>query len=90
MGIVDEPDYEEYSLPLESGDRIYFFSDGITEAKNKEDTMLGINGLIRLIEKTRQQPLRTAMENLIDRFNKWCEPISNADDLSLLVLEIPR
>ena len=45
--------FDETSVQLEPGDRLYFFLDGVTEAANERDEMLDTEGIIELIEGTR-------------------------------------
>ncbi|HUY90493.1 MAG TPA: SpoIIE family protein phosphatase [Pirellulales bacterium] len=34
IGLVDDADYEEQAIALQTGDRLYFYSDGVPEAMN--------------------------------------------------------
>jgi sigma-B regulation protein RsbU (phosphoserine phosphatase) len=81
--------YEEYSIQLRSGDRLYFYSDGITEARNKQDTMLETEGLMRFIEEADGRSVAESVSRVIDRLSRCYKPLSFADDVSLLALELP-
>ena len=89
IGIVDEAEYDEYSVQLEPGDRLYFYSDGITEARNEQGQMLEPEGLIRFIEQYRARPLSDGLAAYLDGLKCWCGPCPFDDDISLLILEIP-
>jgi len=89
IGIVENADFDDYSIQLEPGDRLYFYSDGITEAKNGQKAMLETEGLIQLIEETRAGSLEENVSECIDNLKRWCGPSPFADDVSLLVLEVP-
>ena len=53
LGIVDNINYVEQKIQLESGDTIIFFTDGLYEMKNKEGEMLGESGLKKRNTKNR-------------------------------------
>ncbi len=89
IGIVDDGEYEDYTLELAPGDRLFFYSDGITEAANPEGSMLGSGGLLRLIEDARALPLDECVARCMDDLRRWCTPAAFEDDISLLALEIP-
>jgi sigma-B regulation protein RsbU (phosphoserine phosphatase) len=89
IGMFNDAEYEEYQTQLQPGDRLYFYSDGITEAKNKQGTMLDTEGLIRFLEQSYEHPLKESIVVFIDKFRQWCTPLPFADDVSLLALEIP-
>lgn len=88
VGVVDEPEYEEHRLQLEPGDRLLFYSDGVTEAANKAGVMLGDDGFVRLIEASRDRPLDEGLDKCIHDLREWCDATPLADDISVLALEV--
>jgi sigma-B regulation protein RsbU (phosphoserine phosphatase) len=89
IGIVEGAEFEECSIQLEPGDRLYFYSDGITEAANGENVMLQPEGFIQLIERTRGSSLSESLITCIEELKRWCDPATFADDISVLALEMP-
>jgi sigma-B regulation protein RsbU (phosphoserine phosphatase) len=89
IGIIEDAEYETYACQLEPGDQLYFFSDGITEAMNENHSMLETEGLVKLIEENSTPSLTARVQGLIDGLKQWCGAVPAADDLSLLVLEVP-
>ncbi len=89
IGMVDDAVFEDRSIELAPGDRLYLYSDGITEAMNGRNEMLQIEGLIRLIENTRAGSLHEDLASCIVELKRWCGPVPFADDISLLILEMP-
>ena len=87
--MFDDAEYEEYGIQLNPGDRLYFYSDGITEARNKQGTMLDTEGLIRFIEESHGDLLKESLMTCVENIRRWCTPLSFADDVSLLALELP-
>ena len=87
VGVVDDATYDEYELQLRKGDRLYFYSDGITEAENEQNVMLGTEGFINLISQTSQEALEESLHACIAALQQWCGSCPFQDDVSLLVME---
>jgi hypothetical protein len=71
LGIIDDPDYQETMLQLNSGDMIIFYTDGVVEAMNKKEKMYGFERFIEVIKANRGQDVDTFMENLIEDINSF-------------------
>ena len=89
IGIADDVVFEEESIQLEPGDRLYFYSDGMTEAVNDQGVMLEVEGLVRLIARTQSNSFKTSVVRCTEELKSWCESAPLADDISLLALECP-
>jgi sigma-B regulation protein RsbU (phosphoserine phosphatase) len=88
VGVVDDATYNEHELRLKPGDRLYFYSDGITEATNEQGDMLEIEGFISLISQTSQGSVQESLDACVSALNSWCGSCPFEDDVSLLVLEV--
>ena len=80
--------YNEETLKLENGDRLYFYSDGIIEAMNSEREQFGVERLLENLGTARSTPLSETLGNISDRIDKWTNGKGCGDDLSILALEI--
>jgi anti-sigma regulatory factor (Ser/Thr protein kinase) len=52
MGFLPEQDYVEYAVPVDEGDLLFLYSDGITEATNSEGEQFGEVRLLKLIRSS--------------------------------------
>jgi len=87
IGIDPKARFDEERIQLEPGDRLYFYSDGFTEAVNDRDEMLRLGGLIRLIEQAQSGSLDDSIVKCTEELKRWCASVPLADDISLLALE---
>ena len=82
--------YEQQEIALIPGDRIYMYSDGVTEAMNGDRVQFGTGNLCRLIEESR----RLSLEEKRERRPAFTERMGRGDvakdDISILALEIER
>jgi len=87
IAFVPDVDYEQHSLQLSPGDRIYLYSDGVPEAMDKDRQQLGDEALAGVLAATRSQSLDESVKALLQRVEDWCQPIGPLDDVSILGVE---
>jgi len=87
-GDLDGPRQEGHGQ-LYSGDRLFFFTDGIIENEDAHDNAYGLEKFEQLLTKCRQKKLDTIPTLLIqDLHNYCCSPQSSfQDDITFLALE---
>jgi sigma-B regulation protein RsbU (phosphoserine phosphatase) len=87
IGFVPEFDYCQASLQLQPGDRIVLYSDGVTEAMDKDQNPLGEQALAECIAASRSRPVEEMVAGLLETVEQWCQPNGPLDDVSILALE---
>jgi sigma-B regulation protein RsbU (phosphoserine phosphatase) len=87
IGLANDP-YEERSVRLESGDRLYIYSDGIPEAMNAAGKQFGYGRLLETIGRGLSEPLEVSVANLQGDITRWQQAELPQDDISILAIEI--
>jgi sigma-B regulation protein RsbU (phosphoserine phosphatase) len=82
--------YEQQSLTLSAGDRIYLYSDGVTEAMNANRDLFGQNRLLEAIQQGSTQNLVQSVALLNEQIQRWREGLPSRDDVSILAMECSR
>lgn len=88
VGIV-ENEYDEHTLFLKPTDRLYLYSDGVTEAMNAEKVQFGTERLINLLVRELGASLDKSLEVLLLAIEEWHGGHSR-DDISVLAVEFLR
>jgi phosphoserine phosphatase RsbU/P len=88
IGILDAPGFEETHVQLAAGDRLFLYSDGLTEASDGSGNELGIGGLMAAAERLRETPLQEAVSSMMMSVEAWAGPGNIGDDMSLLGIEM--
>jgi sigma-B regulation protein RsbU (phosphoserine phosphatase) len=86
IGMFEDVSFEEASLTLGSGDRLYFYTDGVTEALDGSEEEFGHARLLAEIAGRREQPLREGLDGIAVAVRQWCGGRLR-DDVSLLAVE---
>lgn len=73
-------------IPIEAGDRVFLYTDGLTECFDSERHMLGVDGLRRIVGDVATLPLSSMKAEIVSRVNEWRNGPA-ADDMSFILLE---
>ena len=86
IGMIENARFEDETVTLQTGDRLYFYTDGVTEALNAAEQEFGYAGLVEEIDRYRDRPLREGLDLIADRVRDWSGG-QLRDDVSLLAVE---
>lgn len=89
VGILPTP-FESIRIQLLEGDRLFLFSDGITETFNQQEEAFGNARLQKFLEGSRTTPVELIPEQLEKSLAEYRGPRPLTDDASFVVLEFHR
>jgi phosphoserine phosphatase RsbU/P len=86
LGFMRDARYEELELPLETGDRLLLYTDGLTEAENASEDFFGLERVkIALTAGVALAP-DAAADALLNTMDAWSgRPV--ADDLTIVLVD---
>lgn len=88
LGIAKENiTYEEGFVNLVSGDLLYIFTDGVTEAMNSENVEFGENRLLKILKDYKALPSKEIQNIIIDSIKNYCGE-NQSDDITMLIVKI--
>jgi len=88
IGMVEDVEYDEQTIRLQPGDRVYYYSDGVPEAMNGNLDQFSDKRMLLVFEQRVAQPLSANVNDLFDAVRAWCHPQGPKDDVSILGCEI--
>ncbi len=87
VGMLPDVPYREEELHLHPGDRLFFYSDGISECIGKNGERFSVDRLMAFLEEWRHRPLRDVMTNIKQEIERWKGGDEFEDDITMLALE---
>lgn len=88
IGVIQDASFCETMVKMHSGDRMYFYSDGLVETEDAHGERFETERLLQEIEGHRDISLQASVPRLISRLQRWSGKTSFDDDLSLLGFEV--
>lgn len=86
LAVMEDTDYQEHTLWLEPGDKLFLYTDGVTDAMNEQGTMFGNDSLKELLNREEYKEfygeglLHTVHENI----QKFAGSAEQADDITMI------
>jgi phosphoserine phosphatase RsbU/P len=90
IGLGGVVPFEEGEVRLEDGDRLFLYSDGITEHMNPASELFGEQRLRQKISTWRRSSLDHACEKVIESLHHFGQGTPLRDDVTLLGIEFQR
>lgn len=79
--------YVSQFIQMESGDELFFFSDGITEARNAEDVQFGMDRFIDCLKKNINATVDEQLKYISVDVHSFIGKTPVTDDMTLLILK---
>jgi sigma-B regulation protein RsbU (phosphoserine phosphatase) len=88
IGWVEDMEYDQESVALQPGDRLYVYSDGVPEAMDENLNQFTMRQMMEIIELGQSGSLKDSVTLLEKSVSRWCVKNGPKDDVSILGLEI--
>ncbi len=87
IGLAEEA-YEERRVRLAARDRLYLYTDGLTDSRNASDKTFGETQFLKAIERDRDQNLGKGITALLAEVTRWHGEKESQDDISIIGVEV--
>jgi len=89
LGLIDSASYGNSRTPLEPGDWVLLFTDGIEEAADNAGVEFGVSGLAGVLQANLERPAGEVLDELLAQVSRFTGGASFADDICLVAAELP-
>lgn len=79
--------YDEETVEMHSGDKIFIYTDGITELENAENELFGLSRLKGCIRQKLAEPGPVVLDYISKVLNTYSDGREQEDDISIMCLE---
>ncbi|MDF3819847.1 SpoIIE family protein phosphatase [Leptospira sp. 96542] len=80
--------YEDYSVQLEPGDKLFLYTDGLTEAENDKGLAYGEEKLIAEIERYANFSIQETVDIILQNHKEYTMGTDPMDDITLLGFQL--
>jgi sigma-B regulation protein RsbU (phosphoserine phosphatase) len=80
--------YEDHAINLEPGERLFLYTDGVTEARGASGELFETKRMIDALQSRGDATLRQSIDRLLAQVKQWQGELPAKDDISVLGLEL--
>lgn len=84
VGVLPEALYKSAEFQLEPGDSIFFYTDGLTEAKDPDDELYEEDRLLGDLQELRGSKCRELVHEMRERIVRFARGAEQSDDITLM------
>ena len=90
IGGFDGVKYPNQEIQLSKGDKIFVFTDGLSEATNKKDQMYTIDRILKALNNNKDKSPKDTLESVTKDVAKFVGDAPQFDDLTMLCVELKK
>ncbi|MCQ4189007.1 PAS domain S-box protein [Methylocystis suflitae] len=88
LGVKRAVEFEERSIELSAGDKLLFYTDGVTEAQNPRGDFFGVDRLCKAFRAHRDLAPETLITEVLADMREFCGHAPRNDDIAMVIMEI--
>lgn len=86
IGIKSEYEYKVEKITLGENDRLFLYTDGVTEAQTKDGKFLGEERLLKILNQ-KELPLSDMLAYIHEKIQQFIKGAPQFDDITMLIIE---
>jgi sigma-B regulation protein RsbU (phosphoserine phosphatase) len=89
LGVIEDVDIPERTIPVEHGDLILLYTDGITEAFNEREEYFGEERMIASVCRNKSRPVQEILDALLVDIRQFAGSAPQSDDITIILIQVP-
>ena len=89
LGVFEETHFTEHEITLSKGDRLFVYTDGVTEATNASDVLFGEERLMTALEGTQDLDAPRTIRSVRKHIDRFVSEAEQFDDITMLSFVLP-
>jgi sigma-B regulation protein RsbU (phosphoserine phosphatase) len=86
LGVMEDAAYREASIPVEAGDVLVLYTDGVTEATDRNGEEYGETRLVETVRRCSDRRAVEIVRAIRDDVGTFCRASAFDDDFTLIVI----
>jgi len=88
IGMFEHCLYDYETVQMQPGDVLFAFTDGLSEAMNREGEEFGEDRLQQVLESVAHLSVSEIRDEVVRLVKEWCEGAPQHDDLTFIILKV--
>lgn len=90
LGLFEDAVFPTQQVTLKPGETLFAFTDGVTEAVDKEGHFFSKQHLAKLVSQQADSPVRHLVEHLFKEVEAFSQGMDQADDITIMALRLGK
>ena len=90
IGAMQGMKYKDYEINLKPGDKLFLYTDGVTEATNIDNTLFGMDRMVDALNECKASSPYEVLEHIHESVNKFVGDAPQFDDLTMVCFELKQ
>ena len=87
IGVMEGAEFANYECPIQAGEYYAFYSDGISEARNRKKEEYDVAQLQRVLLEHWGKPAQAVLDNTIQDIGRFTGKAEQHDDMTLILVQ---
>jgi len=87
IGMLEEAEFRDVKLTMQSGSTLYIYSDGVLECRNPQNELFGQARLIEFLGLHKEDSISDTLQALQKALQQWHQKDEFEDDVTVLAIE---
>ena len=84
VAVMENMKFEEHSFKLNPGDRIFVYTDGVTEAQNVDKELFGETRMLQAVNKYKDCTIEEIVEGVQQSIDEYVNGATQFDDITMM------
>ncbi len=84
VATIEDMKYREHEFELKPGDTLFVYTDGVTEATNKDEKLFGEDRMIEALNRNPDAEPEVLLGNVQDGINEFVQDAKQFDDITMM------
>ncbi len=86
LGVMEDFLYKSNRIQLHKGDRLFLYTDGVTEAANRENELFSETRLEKDLRSLKECSLAKTLNSVLDHVKNFSEGLPQTDDITMMIV----
>ena len=88
IGALENYKYENNEITLEKGDKLFLYTDGVTDSVNRRMKTYDISNLLKVLNENKDKKVKEIIDMVKDDLENYTKGYNQFDDITMLCVEL--